>query len=92
MAPSSEDRLVLLEEVAHEMLDRWLGWLDEAETVPVVERPALAERDLKLRRAIAERDPVNALVERMYGKETEEALVRALWGGDRKTPRSADIK
>ena len=66
--------------------------LDEAEVVPFEEREALAERDLKLRRAIAERDPVNALVGRMFGKDMEDALVRALWGADRVNPRSLGEK
>ncbi|EKF00769.1 hypothetical protein FDUTEX481_08581 [Tolypothrix sp. PCC 7601] len=32
--------------IAHEMLDRWLVWVDEAEPVPENTREDLANRDL----------------------------------------------
>ena len=73
---------------AHEMVDRWLGWMDEAAAVPEAERAALAADDLTLRRNIAERDPANVIAEQIYGKDMADSLVRGLWGGDRVTPRS----
>ncbi|NJN44722.1 MAG: red chlorophyll catabolite reductase, partial [Anaerolineae bacterium] len=51
--------------------------------VPAEDRPALAARDLHLRRSICERDPANAIAVRLFGEEMTESLVRALWGGDR---------
>ncbi|MDJ0702955.1 MAG: hypothetical protein QNJ46_06700 [Leptolyngbyaceae cyanobacterium MO_188.B28] len=80
---SSEEFLELTRTVAHEMLDRWLIWVDEAQSVPHDKRVALAERDLFVRRTIAERDPANLLVEKIFGPELTNILVRALWGGDR---------
>ena len=73
--------------VSHEMFDRWLRYVDEAEPVPATDRPALAKRDLFIRRAIAERDPANVVGERLFGKDNAERLVRGLWGGDRVNPR-----
>ena len=70
---------------AHEMVDRWLRWVDEAEPVPEAERSALAANDLTLRRNIAERDPANAVAAQIYGKDMADSLVRGLWGGDRVT-------
>ena len=72
---------------AHRMVDRWLGWLDDPETVPPELQAQLAERDQYVRRQIAETDPANALAERLLGKTLTERLVVALWGGDRTLPR-----
>ena len=55
--------------------------------MPVEQRAALAESDLKLRRNIADRDPANVMGVRFFGEETTNKLVRALWGGDRALPR-----
>jgi hypothetical protein len=86
--PGTEGVVELFEENAHEMLDRWLGWVDEAEPVPPEERAALAAMDLTLRRNFAERDPANNVGEALFGKEMTEKLVRGLWGGDRVSPRN----
>ena len=83
MCPVTEDTLALLHTVAHEMMDRWLTWVDEAEPVAESERAALSKRDLNVRRAIAERDPDNQRGVALFGAELTDTLVRALWGGDR---------
>ena len=67
--------------LAREHVQRWLGWVAAAEAVPEDRRTALAERDLRLRRSIVERDPANAVAERMLGAELTRRLVAALWGG-----------
>ena len=79
----TEDTLELIRKLAHEMLDRWLSWIDEAEAVPEDERAALAKRDLFVRRTSAERDPGNQLAAQMFGAELTDKLIRALWGSDR---------
>jgi hypothetical protein len=81
--PGTPGVLELIDETAHEFLDRWLSWVDAAEAAPESERAALAARDLAIRRNNAERDPANVVVERAYGKDLTDALVRGLWGGDR---------
>ena len=71
---------------ADTMIDRWLGWLQEDQGVPVEEREALRARDLYVRRSIAETDPANVVGEKLVGKELTKRLVEALWGGQRKNP------
>jgi hypothetical protein len=88
MVPASEETLALIRETAHEMLDRWLGWFDNAEPVPAEEQVALAERDLIVRRTICDRDPANAIAVKLFGEETAAALVQTLWGGNRTLPRA----
>jgi hypothetical protein len=77
----------LMRGLVHERVDQWLGWLDDAPAVPADEQPALAARDLAIRRNVAERDPANVLGVRFFGEEMTERLVRTLWGGDRTTAR-----
>ncbi len=81
--PGTEGVVEIFAQNAHEMLDRWLKWVDEAEPVPEAERAALAARDLTIRRNFAERDPANNVGEALFGKEMTARLVRGLWGGDR---------
>jgi hypothetical protein len=85
----SDEIIELMRDLVHERVDAWLGWLDEAEPVAADRRAALAERDLTIRRNVAERDPANVLGVRFFGEETTERLVRSLWGADRVNPRPA---
>mgnify|MGYP005841314383 CR=1 FL=1 len=89
LCPPSDDNVARISDVAHEMLDRWLGWMQSPPATPAHERAALAERDLHVRRAISERDPANPIGEMLFGAELAPRLVRALWGGDRVNPRPA---
>ena len=88
MVPATVETLAIIRETAHEMLDRWLGWFDEAEAVPAAERAALAARDLSMRQTICERDPANAIAVRLFGQEMADDLVHTLWGGNRTLPRA----
>ncbi len=72
---------------AHERLDRWLKWVDEAELVPVDKRAAISERDQKIRMQICERDPANNLADKMFGEGPASRMVQTLWGGNRTLPR-----
>jgi hypothetical protein len=81
------DVLQTLRVLAHDMFDTWLELVDSAEPVPEADRAALAERDLFLRRSIADRDPANAMGDRLFGADMTTKLVRSLWGGDRVLPR-----
>ena len=88
-AEDSAENLATLRDTSARMVAQWLANVEKAPAVPLAERPALVARDESIRRAIAERDPMNALVERMYGAELTAKLVKALWGGDRALPRPA---
>lgn len=81
--PRADRNVELVRELLHAQVERWLRWVDEAETVPLEERPALAATDLAMRRNIAERDPANVMGVRFFGEELTAKLVRTLWGGDR---------
>lgn len=63
----TEDLLTLIGTIAHEMLDRWLAWIDAAETVTQSMQKALFERDLFIRRSSAERDPGNKMAAQILG-------------------------
>ncbi|MEM7114536.1 MAG: red chlorophyll catabolite reductase [Chloroflexota bacterium] len=88
MVPPTDETLAIIRETAHEMMDRWLGWFDEAEPVPQEERAALSARDLYMRRTVCQRDPANAIADRLFGKEMANDLVTTLWGGNRTLSRA----
>lgn len=75
------DTLERVRALALDHVNRWLAWLDAAEPVPESERAALAARDERVRRAIAERDPANAVAASIFGPDLADRLVRGLWGG-----------
>jgi hypothetical protein len=79
----ANETLMHISNLAYEIMDRWLIWVNEAETVPEEAREALAERDLIMRRAIAEREARIQNSVQVLGAELTEKLVRSLWGGDR---------
>jgi len=74
-----EDALELVRTLAHEMCDRWLVWVDQADPVAEANRNTLAERDRHMRRLSAERDPGNAAIAKILGEDFTHQLVRALW-------------
>jgi Red chlorophyll catabolite reductase (RCC reductase) len=82
--PDAADRMI---ELAGRRVDDWLAHIEEGHPVPASDRAALAERDLYVRRTVAERDPANVMGERFFGAEMTDRLVRSLWGGDRELPR-----
>jgi hypothetical protein len=81
---TSQESLQLIKTIAHDMLERWLRWVDEAEPVPEEARTALGDRDLRLRRISTERDPGNQLAAQLFGSELTDTLVRSLWSSDDK--------
>ena len=89
-APFTRENLETVRNLAHRQVDRWLEWVDGAEPVPESERAALAARDLLVRRTICERDPANAIVDKLFTREMGAYLVKTLWGGTRTLPRPLD--
>lgn len=73
--------------LAEQRVTDWLAMVDEAAEVPQADRAELADRDLHVRRLIAETDPANVLGERYYGEEVTARLVGALWGSERQLDR-----
>ena len=88
-APDNEKNMTTVRETVGKLVDQWLVNVEKSAIIPEPDRPAQAARDEFVRREIAVRDPMNAMVERMYGKELTARLVDALWGGRRELPRPA---
>lgn len=86
-APVTEDNLATVRALARAHLDTWFELVGKARPVPASEREAMAARDLLVRRTITERDPANVVVDKLFGKDMGQRLVRQLWGGDRQLPR-----
>ncbi len=82
--PNTEGTVDRFEELANEHFDRWLGFSQQPDEVPADKRAEIAFRDLAIRRNTAELDPANIVVERIYGKELVDGLVKGLWGGEQK--------
>lgn len=79
-ADITDENIELVRTLAHRLMDRWMQFVDEATPVPIEERAALNARDRHLRRTVAERDPANALVVRLFGAEMTHRLVESLCG------------
>jgi Red chlorophyll catabolite reductase (RCC reductase) len=79
--PNTEGTVDQFEELANEHFDRWLDWSRETDEIPSEKRAEIAARDLAIRRNTAELDPANVVVEKIYGKELVDGLVKGLWGG-----------
>lgn len=84
-----------IKRVSRQLVGLWLSYVEEAreknELVPESQRVALAERDLLLRRTIAERDPANSMGEHLFGESLTNKLVGSLWGQDRQIPRVGSV-
>lgn len=87
-APDNADNIAVIRELAHAQIDRWIGFVDNAEPVPAALRAEQAERDLLIRRTICDRDPANIVAVNLFGQNLADRLVRSLWGGDRVLPRA----
>lgn len=86
-APDNPENMRTVRDTSNKLVDQWLANVAKSAIIPEDERPAQAARDEHIRRQIALRDPMNAMVERMYGKALTAKLVDALWGGGRALPR-----
>ena len=86
-APDTDENMATVQDTARRMVGQWFANIDKSAILPEADRPAQAARDEFVRREIAVRDPMNALVERMYGRELTAKLIAALWGGRRVLPR-----
>jgi hypothetical protein len=86
--PQDEHTVDLIRQYANEYVDAWLALWDEPTAVPAGERAALQDHSVLIRRTIAELDPANPIAVKLFGEEKAEAMVRALWGGDRTLPHA----
>ncbi len=63
--------------------ETWIKWVDEAKVLPADKQEQMKERDRYIRKEVANRDPVNSLAEKFFGKEMTDKLIDALWGVER---------
>ncbi len=68
------------EAYAERFVSRWLGWLDNPDTVPESERAELQRYDHRVRALGYERDPMNSLAERVFGADQVERMVQMRMG------------
>ncbi len=68
-----------------EYVAAWVELVQQAESSPEADRPAIAARDQLIRRNIVEEDPANVMADRMVGVLVRERLVRILWAAERDT-------
>ena len=69
-----------LEPYVDEMVTRWLGWLDTAESVPTEERAELQRRDHTIRASSYGRDPMNKLAVQVFGEDMVDTMVEIRMG------------
>ena len=63
-------------------INRWFQWLDEAETIPLSERAAQQEYDLKVRELGYRYDPMNVLPVEVFGQEEANRMLDLRIGVD----------
>ena len=74
-ADRTDDVVETLREVVRERVDTWLGWVREAQPVPVEERAALRQRDHRVRTLGYTMDPMNELSKKFLGAARVDELV-----------------
>jgi len=86
-AEANATNIDLVRSAVHAKVDQWLQMVAKAKPVPVEAQAALAQRDLLVRRTIAQRDPANVMGEIIFGKQLTDRLVGTLWGQNRASKR-----
>jgi hypothetical protein len=83
MTAELEDPIIdTLEAYVNQFVNRWLGWLDDAEPVPETERAALRREDHLVRELGYRRDPMNALAANVFGADEVEKMVNWRMGSE----------
>ena len=90
MGDLNDENISVLETYANDMLDTWLGWLDDAETVPAAERAALQRDDFMTRQLCYERDPMNKLAVQVFGENEVDSMIALRQGRAQMRARLAE--
>lgn len=80
MGELNHDNIDILEAYLHEMVDRWLAWLDNAEPVPENERAELQRNDHIIREMGYARDPMNKLAANVFGADEVDNMIELRMG------------
>jgi hypothetical protein len=68
-AELTDDNIDTCEKFLGPFIDRWFGWLDEAETLPEEQRAAQQQYDFTVRELGYRTDPMNVLPQKVFGDE-----------------------
>lgn len=79
-ADLNEENLDILETYAYKFLNRWLGWVDNAEPVSEERKIALQAYDHKVRELGYARDPMNKLAEQVFGADQVQNMIEMRMG------------
>lgn len=82
MGELNHDNIDILEKYLHEMVDRWLGWLNTAATVPLEARAELQRHDHIIRAMGYARDPMNKLAANVFGADEVENMIKLRMGSE----------
>jgi len=80
MGELNDENISIFESYLHEMVDRWLGWLDKATPVPEAERAELQRTDHIIREMSYRRDPMNKLAANVFGQAEVEKMIELRMG------------
>ncbi len=79
-ADLTDENIDILEDYAYRFLNRWLGWLDNAEPVPEERRAELQRYDHKVRELGYRLDPMNKLAAQVFGEDQVEHMIDVRMG------------
>lgn len=71
----TDEHLDQCEAYLEKFVDRWFRWLDEADEVPVGQRAELQDYDFMYREYTNRSDPMNVLVDRVFGEEKAKYML-----------------
>lgn len=77
------------EAYADRFVSRWLGWLDQPQTVPLSQRPELQRFDHRVRALGYQRDPMNKLAANVFGADQVENMIRMRMGAAQMAEQAA---
>lgn len=82
MGELNDENIDIFEKYLHEMVDRWLGWLENATPVPESEREELRKNDHIIREMGYRRDPMNKLAANVFGEEEVQKMINLRMGSE----------
>lgn len=71
----TDEHIDQCEAYLEKFVDRWFRWIDEATEVPMEERDALQDYDFTYREYTNRKDPMNVLVDRIFGEEQAKFML-----------------
>lgn len=71
----TDEHIDLCEAYLEKFVDRWFGWLDEADKLPLDQREAQQKYDFTYREFTNRSDPMNVLAERAFGAERAQYML-----------------